>query len=327
MGRRSGLRKEDAHGRSRRQHEKSMPKERKKAEAFQGMEELTAQTNGDKTPILGGHVAGGLKRAVKKAEEIGAQVMQIFLGSPQTWKEPSPPVADIKMFVRDLQARKLGPLFVHGNYLVNLAGSDADNLYKSVLNLRSNLFLADQIGAKGVIFHPGSAGQRPRSDALKQVVKAMDCVLDGYGGKCKLVIEVCAGQGGTIGDNFREIGALLKGLDNDKRLAVCWDTCHLFSAGYNIASKEGLEKTVAEFDEEVGFQWLMAIHANDSKTPLGSRRDRHENIGKGFIGEEAFARMLHHPVLRDKPWILEVPGFENKGPDRANIDILRRLAS
>jgi len=115
-------------------------------------------------------------------------------------------------------------------------------------------------------------------------------------------------------------------MGHDKRLGVCWDTCHLFNAGYDVSTADGLEKTIDEFDRLVGFEWLLAIHANDSKTPLGARRDRHENIGEGQIGSAGFRRMLRHQQLKTYPWILEVPGFDNKGPDKANIDILHRLA-
>lgn len=277
-------------------------------------------------PKIGGHVSGGLKSAVRKAEEIGAETMQIFLGSPQMWKEPSHTVQDVRDFRKSVAEKELGPVFVHGNYLVNLASTNPEFLVKGITNLRANLFLSDQIGAQGLIFHPGSAGANTKIDAVKLVVKAMEVVLDDYEGDCKLVLEVCAGQGQTVGDTFEELAAILKAFGNDKRLAICWDTCHLYSAGYDVATAEGLKRTIDQFDKHVGFEWLVAIHANDSKTPLGSRRDRHENIGEGHIGEKAFGRMINDEHLRDKPWILEVPGFEKKGPDRANIDILRRLA-
>jgi deoxyribonuclease-4 len=276
--------------------------------------------------IIGAHVGGGLTGAVDKAREIGAQCMQIFIGSPQQWKEPTPADTDFHNFRSAAKKHDLGPWFVHGNYLVNLATTSPENLKKSVNNLYAALRLSERAGADGLIFHPGSAGEQPYEDAVKRVIMAIQIVLDEYDGNCKLLLEVCAGQGGTIGDRFSEFGDILKAMAYDKRLGVCWDTCHLFNAGYDVSSADGLERTVDEFEKEVGFEWLYAIHANDSKTPLGARRDRHENIGKGMIGEEAFARMLHHPALRPLPWILEVPGFENKGPDKKNIDIMKRLS-
>jgi apurinic endonuclease APN1 len=276
--------------------------------------------------IVGAHCNGGVKGAVAKAEEIGAQTVQIFIGSPQTWKEPSPADADLKSFQTGVKEKGLGPVFVHGNYLVNLASENLENMAKSVDNLYTALRIADRAGAQGLIFHPGSAGKASYEDGLLRVLTALQHVLGDYNGHCKLLLEVCAGQGQTIGDRFSEFRDILKAMGYDKRLGVCWDTCHLFNAGYDVASEEGLKKTIDEFEDLVGFEWLHAIHANDSKTPLGARRDRHENIGQGHIGEEGFARMLQHPQLRKYPWILEVPGFEDKGPDRKNIEILKRLA-
>ena len=277
--------------------------------------------------LIGAHCNGGLKSSVDKALEIGAQSMQIFIGSPQTWATPKPAVDDFVRFKDGVKQHKLGPVFVHGNYLVNLATSSPDFLKKSLENMYAALRLADRCGAEGLIFHPGSAGTTPYKDAVRRVVQAIEVVLDDYDGKCKLLLEVCAGQGETIGDRFEEFADILAQLNNDKRLGVCWDTCHLFNAGYDVSSEAGLKKTVDQFEKTVGFQWLKAVHANDSKTPFAARRDRHENIGEGHIGAEGFQRMLQHPKLRHLPWMLEVPGFEKKGPDRKNIDLLHRLAN
>ena len=278
------------------------------------------------SPSVGAHVTGGITGAVDRALEIGAGPVQIFIGSPQTWKTPSPKQDDLDAFSAGVAAHALGPVFVHGNYLVNLAASLPVNLEKSVQSLASQLRMADTAGAVGLVFHPGSAGAASYPEALDRCLRSLEAVLDGYDGRCRLLLEVCAGQGETLGDRFVEFADILRAMSFDKRLGVCWDTCHLFNAGYDVGSAKGLEKTVDEFGELIGFEWLFAIHANDSKTPLGARRDRHENIGKGHIGAEAFARMLAHPLLRPLPWILEVPGFENKGPDRKNIEILRGLA-
>ena len=278
-------------------------------------------------PLLGGHVNGGIKGSVAKAEEIGAQVMQIFLGSPQSWQDAAPLEQDINLFVKQVAEKGLGPVFVHGNYLVNLASNDPTNLEKSINKLRHTLFLSDRIGAKAVIFHPGAAGQTPKPDALMKVVASLTEILKGYKGDCKLALEVCAGAGTTIGDKFSDLRIIIDTLKKDERLAVCLDTCHMYAAGYDVSTARGLDATVKEFEQEVGFERLIAIHANDSKTPLGARKDRHENIGQGCIGEEGFRLMLQNENLRRVPWILEVPGLAQKGPDRANIDILRRLAS
>lgn len=275
---------------------------------------------------VGAHVKGGLTGAVATALQIGAQAMQIFIGSPQTWKEPTPKHDDIRGFCSGVKQNTLGPVFVHGNYLVNLASENLEFMAKSVDNMHTALRLADKAGAQGLIFHPGSAGKGTYEDGLVRLLSALQFILKDYKGECKLLLEVCAGQGQTIGDRFSEFADILREMNYDKRLGVCWDTCHLFNAGYDVSTEGGLQATIDEFEREVGFEWLYAIHANDSKTPFNARRDRHENIGKGYIGEDGFRRMLTHPKLRKYPWILEVPGMEDKGPDRANIETMKRLA-
>ncbi len=277
-------------------------------------------------PIIGAHCNGGLKGATTKAVEIGAGAMQIFIGSPQTWQAPTPSQEEISNFRKSHRQNKLGPIFVHGNYLVNLASPDPTNYEKSIANLFIGLRIADAVGASALIFHPGSTKDYPYEEAISRVVRSLKAVLHEYQGNCRLVLEVCAGSGNTIGSRFYQFRDIFSAMDFDTRLGVCWDTCHLYSAGYDIKSETGLESTMEEFDRELGLKWLVAIHANDSKTPFNSNRDRHENIGQGSIGEEAFSRMLKLPELCAVPWILEVPGFEKKGPDRQNIEILKRLS-
>ena len=284
------------------------------------------QSKSESPLLIGAHCRGGIKGAVKHALEINAKPIQVFIGSPQTWLAPAPSLIEIAQFKSDVSQHNLGPVFVHGCYLVNLAAASADNLQKSIENLFLGLRYADAIGAQGLIFHTGSAGKADKQAALVTVVNSLEIVLADYKGSCRLLLEVCAGQGGTIGDQFSDLSTILSAMGHDKRLGICWDTCHLFSAGYDVSTQDGLNATIEEFERTIGFDWLYAIHANDSKTPLGARRDRHENIGQGHIGEAAFARMLQHKQLRSLPWILEVPGYQNKGPDRQSIETLHRLA-
>ncbi len=275
---------------------------------------------------LGAHVTGGVKGGAARGVEIGAEALQIFVGSPQMWRQSRPAAKDIAAFQNAVREHQLGPVFVHCIYLVNLAAENPVVLEKSIPTLRTQLEKADEIGAVGLVFHPGSAGKAPYEEAMARVVDGVRKVLEGYQGTARLIPEVCAGQGQTIGDRFEEFADLFGALDNDPRLGVCWDTCHLLGAGYDIASQDGLERTVEDFDRLVGLERLLVIHANDSKTPLGSRVDRHDNIGRGFIGEDGFARLLTHPALSPLPWILEVPGYDGQGPDLANVDALKRLA-
>jgi deoxyribonuclease-4 len=267
-----------------------------------------------------------LKSGVARAKEIGAEALQIFVGSPQTWRPPNPPQDEVDTFRAQVAAEALGPVFVHGIYLINLAAERPEVYQRSISSLVSQVSWAGRVGAEGLIFHPGSAGSATYDEALVRVVTALEQVLLKADGEARVVLEVCAGQGQTIGCRFQQFADIIERLGGDRRLAVCWDTCHLLNAGYDVASPDGLERTLHEMDETLGLERLIVIHANDSKKPLGSNVDRHENIGQGFIGEEAFARMLTHGALHSLPFILEVPGFDGEGPDRENIQILRRLA-
>jgi deoxyribonuclease-4 len=141
-----------------------------------------------------------------------------------------------------------------------------------------------------------------------------------------LILENSAGMGGSIGSSFAELGAIIRGV-GDERLKVCLDTCHTLAAGYEVRTGEGIEATMEEFDREIGLDRLVVVHANDSKVDLHGGKDRHENIGEGFIGEEGFLALLAHPAFADMPLLLEVPGFDHSGPDRQNVDRLRSIRS
>jgi deoxyribonuclease-4 len=277
-------------------------------------------------PRIGAHVVGGLKSGVAKAREIRAEALQIFVGSPQTWRPPNPSPKEIETFRVEVAAAGLGPVFVHGIYLINLAAERPEIYEKSVASLISQVTWAGRVGAQGLIFHPGSAGSATYDEALLRVVRGLEQTLLQAEGEARVVLEVCAGQGQTLGSRFQQLADMIGALGGDPRLAVCWDTCHLYSAGYDIATADGLQRTLEEMDSVIGLGRLVAVHANDSKNPLGAGIDRHENIGRGTIGEEAFARLLTYPALADAPFLLEVPGFDGNGPDLENVSILRRLA-
>jgi deoxyribonuclease-4 len=276
-------------------------------------------------PIIGAHVNGGIKGAVARAQEIEVTAMQIFVGSPQTWRAPNPAPTDLERFTTQVAALQLGPVFVHAIYLVNLASTNPDIYQKSVLALDAQLHCAEAVGARGLIFHPGSAGAGPLELARERVARALEPVLDSYQGESKLLLETCAGQGATIGRRFADLAEIIGSLGFDARLGICLDTCHVFNAGYDLTTSDCLEAMLEEIDDTVGLDRLHAIHTNDSKTPLGAQVDRHENIGRGMIGEDAFARLLQHPALQHLPFILEVPGYDGKGPDLPNVRTLLRL--
>jgi deoxyribonuclease IV len=275
---------------------------------------------------IGGHVRGGVQGGVAHAREIGAETIQIFAGSPQTWRAPSHSDAEVDGFRGAVEDHDVGPVFVHGVYIANLASPKPSIRHMSISAVAGHLDWASRLGAAGLIIHPGSAGSEPLDEALERVVKGLRRVLDQVDGPAQLLLECCAGQGATIGRRFAELDYIIRALDGDSRLGWVLDTCHAFNAGYELTTEDGFASMVAEIEATVGFERLAAIHANDSKTPFAAQVDRHENIGEGHIGDDAFARLLQHPAFADVPQLLEVPGYDRKGPDRANVERLCRLA-
>ncbi|HEX2987875.1 MAG TPA: deoxyribonuclease IV [Chloroflexota bacterium] len=277
---------------------------------------------------IGAHVStsGGVHTAIGRAEEIGANCVQIFAGAPQRWAEARFPDADVAAFRRLAEEKDVRPAFIHSSYLLNFASADETLREKAVISLASGLGWADRLGAAGVITHLGSSKEGDPNAAVEQVGRELSRVLAASPTGANLLMETCAGQGNTIGRRFEQIGALVRMLDGDSRVQVCVDTAHIFEAGYDISSESGLAATLEEFDRHIGLSRLSAIHINDSKTALGSNVDRHENIGFGMIGEEGLGRVLQHPVLSGIPFLLEVPGMEKQGPDLPNVNALRRLA-
>ncbi|HEY3079493.1 MAG TPA: deoxyribonuclease IV [Chloroflexota bacterium] len=276
-------------------------------------------------PPIGAHCAGGIKAALSRAQSIGAECLQIFASAPQTWRAPSHSQPDIAAFQEGRRAAGIAPLFFHSIYLLNLASPLPLNVERSVRSIGDHLTWANRLGADGLVIHVGSAGKEEYALAEDRVVAAMGGLLDGLDeGPAKLLLETCAGQGATIGRSFRELGQIVRRLDAHPRLGVCLDTCHVFAAGYPIHEPDGAERLLEEFEREIGLDRLGCVHANDSKGAFGSNVDRHENIGRGQLGEATFANLLARPELRNVPFILEVPGA-GEGPDRENLDRLKRL--
>lgn len=276
---------------------------------------------------IGAHVStsGGIQTAIDRALTIGANCVQIFAGPPQRWAAAAFKDEDVAAFRTRSVELDILPVFIHSAYLINPASTDPILRQKSMSSLLNGLQAADRLGAAGVITHLGSSKDGDLEQAELLVAGAISSVLGDAPPSARLLLETCAGQGNTIGRRFEQIGTILARCD-DPRLQVCLDTAHIFEAGYDVTSAEGLESTIEQFDRFIGLSRLAAIHVNDSKTPLSSNVDRHENIGMGLIGEDAFARILHHPALRPLPFLLEVPGLTNEGPDRPNVETLRRLA-
>lgn len=279
-------------------------------------------------PKIGAHVsaAGGVFNSVDKALEIGATCTQIFISPPQTWLQKKFTEEEIKKYKTKIKESGIGPNFNHGIYLINLATDNQVNLKRNIGWLKYSLETAEVLGLAGTIFHLGSSKDREESEALEQVVESVKEILKDSPSKPWLILETAAGAGNVIGDSIIELGQILKKV-KDPRVKVCLDTQHIFASGIDIRKKEVAEQLISDLDKEIGINNLAAIHVNDSKTELGSKKDRHENIGEGLIGKEAFKILLNHPKLQKIAFILEVPGFKGTGPDKENIQILKSLIS
>jgi deoxyribonuclease IV len=282
---------------------------------------------------IGAHVstAGGLPNGIERAQKLGAEAIQIFGAAPQSWRRRVYTPEEGQVFRAAAQAADVWPVFIHGVYLVNLGTSIPENLGKSVDALVADMRLSSLIGCKGVVFHVGSHRGAGFDATLGQVIASIARVLDDTPDDTWLILENSAGMGDSIGSRFSELAAIMKEVGSP-RLKVCLDTQHAFACGYQVATTDGLAATMDEFEREVGLANLVAVHANDSKCPLGGGVDRHENIGEGHIGREGFRTILAHPAFRDVPFLLEVPGFpvgdkKPDGPDKENVDRLKAIAA
>ena len=275
---------------------------------------------------IGAHVstAGGVDKAIDRALEMGAEAVQIFTSAPQSWRRREFGAQEVEAFRARAQAEGLGPNYIHGPYLINLASPNRELVAKSVEALVLDMELCHRLGMKGVIFHLGSHKGAGLEEVFGQIVDCLLQVLSRTPEDTWLVLENSAGMGGAVGSRFPELGRIVRAAAHP-RLKVCLDTQHMFAAGYDVRSRQGLEAAMEEFDREVGLERLVAVHANDSKCPLAGGVDRHENIGHGYIGNEGFLNIIAHPAFRDLPFLLEVPGMDGEGPDRPNVEALKGL--
>jgi deoxyribonuclease-4 len=275
---------------------------------------------------IGAHVStsGGIENAIDRGIEMGCEAIQIFGSSPQSWLFKKVPVEKLDVFKSRAKKTGLGPIFLHCIYLINLGNPDPVKVDKGIGSLVNYMELAAGIEAEGIIFHPGSHKGVGFDAILDQTVSSILSVLEDSPNGPFLIIENTAGMGHHIGSEFSEIGRIINRVGSP-RVKVCLDTQHTFAAGYDIGSKNGLERAMEEFDREIGLERLVAIHANDSKYKLGAGVDRHENIGEGYIGKQGFENIMSYDAFREVPFFLEVPGFEANGPDRKNIDILKGI--
>ena len=274
--------------------------------------------------LLGGHCNGGIKKALDNAHGFGMDAVQLFAQSPRAWRYPEHDPADLRAFRQRREELGIGAVSIHALYLINLASPKDDFYEKSVTTLRSTVDTACAIGAEAVVFHVGSHLGSGFEAGLARVVPALAGALEHCSDDTWLCMENAAGTGDTVGRSLEELAAIYEALDHHPRLGVCLDSCHLYATGYDVTEPAEMDRVVEEVDRLIGLDRLRVLHVNDSKTPLGSNRDRHDNIGDGLMGEKLTV-FLGHPKLQGLPALLEVPGTDGHGPDAEQMEKLRKL--
>lgn len=274
---------------------------------------------------LGLHVsiAGGIEKAADRAQDLGCTAMQIFSRNPRGWN-PAPLLPEsIRIFKEKITERAIDPVVVHTPYLLNLASGDRVLYRRSVEALSEDLRRAELLGARFVVTHLGSLGAGSPAEGHRQVIKALKEVSQARS-SVMLLLENSAGAGRTVGSSLEELGKIIEEAGRDCRLGFCFDTCHIFAAGYDFRSEEQSRGLAKEIDRTVSLARLKVLHLNDCKGPLGARRDRHQHIGKGEIGLLGFRNLLRQEALRKVPLILETPK-DKPGDDRRNLSRIRAL--
>ena len=273
--------------------------------------------------LFGAHCKGGVKKALDNGAAMGAEAVQLFVQSPRTWRFPNHDAADLDAFRS--RREELGvPVLVHALYLINLAAPDDAIYTKSVDTMSSTVDTACAIDAEAVVLHLGSHLGAGFETGLERLVPALEQVLDRSNDRTWVLMENSAGAGGTIGRSLDELAAVFDALGQHERLGICLDSCHLFVSGVDVTDAPTWDALLEDLDQRIGLDRLRALHANDAKAPLGSNRDRHDNIGEGLIGE-GLGVFLAHPKLQGLPVVLEVPGADGKGPNADEIRKLREL--
>ena len=282
-----------------------------------------------KNRLFGAHMstAGGVEQSPERGASVGCLAMQIFTKNQTQWHAKQLEKKSVEAYLRNIDAAGITHVASHDSYLINLASPDPDMLKKSFDAFVDEIERAALLKIPYLIFHPGSHLGTGEETGLKSVAKAMNEAIK----KTKhcpdvmLTIETTAGQGTNLGYKFDHVAYLVDKVKDKKRVGVCLDTCHVFAAGYDIRTKEGYKKTFNEFDEKIGIEHLKFFHINDSKKDFGSRVDRHEHLGKGFIGKDAFGFLVNDRRFFKIPMVLETPKGKDLAEDRVNLKLLRSL--
>ena len=281
---------------------------------------------------IGCHVsiAGGINNSIVRAEELCCNTMQIFSKNASTWREKILKKDEVENFRENLKNSNINPVFIHTSYLINLASPSNELYFKSINAFieemkRADLLLPDPY----LIIHPGAHTGAGEEYGIERIIRALNIILEkstDFNLKTMILLEDTAGSGTHLGYTFGQLKRMMEGTKDRKRIGICFDTCHAFSAGYDLSRQEGIEQTLEELDKNVGLERLKVIHLNDSKFPLGSRKDRHMHIGKGYIGLQGFRVLVNHEYLKGLPFILETPKYNEKD-DLKNIALVKSLVA
>jgi deoxyribonuclease-4 len=281
-------------------------------------------------PLFGAHmsIAGGYYKALAAARALNCDVVQLFTKNNNQWRGKPLSAEDVRLFRDLLRDTKLQHLTAHDSYLINLASPDAELYKRSVEAFREEIERAEALGLQYLVTHPGTATDGKEAPGLRRIARALDQVHRSCKGfKVRVLLEVTAGQGRTLGHRFEHLGRILELVKAPERLGVCLDTCHVHAAGYPLAPAAEYAATMDQFDQTVGLARIEVFHVNDSVKPLGSRVDRHAAIGRGSLGLEAFRLLVNDPRFVQHPMILETPKEDDDGNpmDPVNLKVLRDL--
>ncbi len=272
-------------------------------------------------------IAGGLDRALLRGQEVGCDTIQVFTKSNRQWRAKPLAEREVAAFRAALDATGIHPVVAHDCYLLNLAAPRAPVWKRSVAAFRIELDRAERLGIPYLVTHPGSHGGAGEAEGAARVAEALNVLhaaLPRH--RVQVLLETTAGQGSSLGHRFEQLAGILDGVEEAERVGICLDTCHLFAAGYDLASDAGYRRTMRELADCLGLSRVKAVHLNDSQQGLGSRVDRHAHIGEGRLGLGAFRRLLNDPGLRGLPMILETPkDGDFIAADRRNLARLRGL--
>lgn len=274
---------------------------------------------------FGSHISikKGLTSALLTAKELGFHSIQLFTKNATRWTAKSPEKKDIEDFYKNLKDSYFFQIVAHSSYLINLASFDTEILEKSLISIQDELDRCDLYGIPYYVIHPGSHMGKGEEEGLNQIVKSFNLIK--IPKNVTILLETTSGQGTNLGYKFEQLAYIISKVSNSSSFGVCYDTCHTFSAGYDIRNEDAFNKTMDSFDKIIGLNLLKVIHVNDSKYPLGSRKDRHEHIGKGYIGLKAFELLVNFEKFKDIPFLLETEKSEDYHEDIENCSVLQSL--